>query len=631
MRTQFFIITLIIWLSANIWADVTYLKYTDIKITGELPAYLDVIDSLETYNAEPLSNDISSEFKSFKFKESIYHISKMRKAKMTLVFIHGLYGGASQFKYFFDHMKEQGSDANAILLTLPGHYKDGSVDRPVKEANKEDWVEAVHNTLKIAKSLTDRVVVIGQSTGGLLAVYSAINFSQLVDGIILLEPALKVQNRIELATCLGKYFVKEAASVDFIAKMIGIKAPKGISVSMGCEVAKLANELLDHKFIQINNYDHYSTSNKEPLENAMTRMAEKINIPILIVNNVNDHTVDPNYNKLFAKSFKSKSYLEINQDKKTQHGSDETITTDRENPFYQYTCEFLLQNFAERNCLKTYYENNVRRYISPAYGYMNESEIKRAIEYIKVDHVSSVVCLTLDKHMADKTLCQRFKDMVNNNIQFWTNQYELYNINRSSFKNFIDYIKWRHSQFTEDEKKLITKNIDEPVEFFQALFRGTYYYDLNYIYDSEKNSYLRRLNFVDELSKEKVWFENSASLLKGKYTSHLHKREIIQHLHKKIAGFNEAMAYDAFKIIENNINISIEIAMQQYFLIEQKNYIDRLILAKNQRVVESAELERLVSEYGKKPLNCIFTYTFDIQEVKKVLEYLINYEGEKSK
>lgn len=627
MRQRYFLNFIAIYLIALIWnvfawADDTYLKYDEVQWTQKNPGYLDVIDTLDSFNAISKYENSKSEFSTFDFRESTYHISKLRKAKTTLVFIHGLYGGAKQFGEFFKSMQRQGSDANGILLTLPGHYRNGNIDRPIKEATKEDWIEAVQNTIKIAKSLSEKVVIVGQSTGGLLAVYSAINFQTMVDGIILLEPALKVQTRIDIATCIGKHFVKDASSLSFFAKLIGMDAPKGISVSMGCEVAKLAEQILDRKYIEPNSYHESQEMKQERLDVAMSRLAEKIRLPVLMINNFFDHVVDPHYNELFASLLKNKTYIKINLDGKTEHGSRQTVNTDySKDSFYEHTCNFLFENFAEQNCARNYFSTKVFHYFTQVLFCRSDSQIKESLKQIENDVVSESVCKFFENKFTNEQYCARFKEAIKMHIKFWLSVWQAYQVNQNGFSNLDSFFEAYRKKFSSDYPSE-SKKMNEDFIFFKDLFEGTTFYDLEHIYREKYSVFQKRLEIVQNLEKNKEELGTKCTLL-NKYFNNVERNfDIARDLSKEITNVSFSEIYDTLRLIGNCDQIDKEIMAQKAYLVLLQDYLKRVYAEKNQRTHDQDELEFIMKNYFDLKDDSSFR-VLDMQKVNLVISYLL--------
>ena len=80
-------------------------------------------------------------------------------------------------------------DANLFETRLTGH---GHAREPMHEVQAEDWLEDAAEALAIGARLGDRIVVMGSSTGGTLALaMSQHEASERVTDIILLSPNLQ--------------------------------------------------------------------------------------------------------------------------------------------------------------------------------------------------------------------------------------------------------------------------------------------------------------------------------------------------------------------------------------------------------------------------------------------------------
>ena len=134
------------------------------------------------------------------------------RAPLVFIAIHGLWGNSDQFSDL-QHNLFKKLQYPLILLTLPGHGADSARQSKV---NFRDWQLAVDRAIAAGLNLGDRVVLIGQSTGGLLSLDAANRHSSDVAATIMIEPALKVQEHIHFLSCVGQLYLSAARNLDSI-------------------------------------------------------------------------------------------------------------------------------------------------------------------------------------------------------------------------------------------------------------------------------------------------------------------------------------------------------------------------------------------------------------------------------
>jgi pimeloyl-ACP methyl ester carboxylesterase len=166
------------------------------------------------------------------------------RTPVAVLAIHGLYGSSAQFAREENLLKFLG--INFVSLTLPGH---GPFAQNYKDVKYEDWLKSARDAFRFAQALGDQVILMGQSTGGLLSYALALeDRKNVVAGLLLIEPAFRVRTDVQFLSCGLKRFVSKAQDAARLAKFVGhdvtgIQQP--ISTSMGCEVTRLAEYLLD--------------------------------------------------------------------------------------------------------------------------------------------------------------------------------------------------------------------------------------------------------------------------------------------------------------------------------------------------------------------------------------------------
>jgi alpha-beta hydrolase superfamily lysophospholipase len=261
-----------------------------------------------------------------------------KKTPLVVVSIHGLWGNTKQFERTLEMIRSanRGDGLNYIELTLPGHLKtyagrDGDEDYKTKYqaylnlvnknkpfAEHTEWLVALENTLKMARLIGEKTIVIGQSTGGLLAALSAVEYSDLVDQIVLVEPALRVNKLMDNGACLSRHLPD--AVINFGSKILGVHVPDGTSVQMGCEVQKLADKYFPRTYVTTKDSVEERTVQVEDFT-SLVEFAKKIKHPVLMINNENDKIVSSEANRWFFKGLSGvKEYTSINTDGQIPHG-----------------------------------------------------------------------------------------------------------------------------------------------------------------------------------------------------------------------------------------------------------------------------------------------------------------------
>ncbi len=126
---------------------------------------------------------------------------------------------------------------------------------------------------------------------------------------------------MNFGVCLSDVIVPQSF-IETLGKAIGLGVPDGVSIKMGCEVQKLADEIFERKFTNKRRTGRPGSGleYKEDF-NIYTEVARKINMPLIMFNNEYDRIVTPKANKFFFNGLKRSSrYISINSDKKMPHG-----------------------------------------------------------------------------------------------------------------------------------------------------------------------------------------------------------------------------------------------------------------------------------------------------------------------
>ena len=253
------------------------------------------------------------------------------KSEYSVLFIHGLFGSAYQLasKFLVSGYTMAGAPFGrylpGIAITLDGH---GVFGENFKKVSYQNWVKQVENGLKRAKELGEKVIVVGQSTGGALAAYLAKKYPKDIHGTVLIEPAFKVHPRLKHLVCLTKYVFGDIRNTliirEFANLILGEKVqdfPSPIAPHLGCEVHRMSKALFPEIKIKYRHINFGSRHNrgkkrrkvkKEYILKKNTKLHELPNIiPTLFIYTNTDRVVDPRAMDVVLKEFKDASQFQL--------------------------------------------------------------------------------------------------------------------------------------------------------------------------------------------------------------------------------------------------------------------------------------------------------------------------------
>lgn len=104
--------------------------------------------------------------------------------KTGVLFIHGFTGGPFEVRPFMNYIKEQ-TDWTVSVPVLPGH------DFPLnlRNVSADAWLMEAELALNRLRKEADRIIIVGFSMGGLIALYLALRYR--IEKLVLLSPAAK--------------------------------------------------------------------------------------------------------------------------------------------------------------------------------------------------------------------------------------------------------------------------------------------------------------------------------------------------------------------------------------------------------------------------------------------------------
>jgi len=106
------------------------------------------------------------------------------KARLAFLYIHGFGASRAEGEAIMDPLARK-YNANVYYLRLPGHgtHMDDHAGRTYQE-----YLDLVTESFQMTRKLGDKVVIVGSSTGGLLATYLAARFPDQVAGFVVTSP-----------------------------------------------------------------------------------------------------------------------------------------------------------------------------------------------------------------------------------------------------------------------------------------------------------------------------------------------------------------------------------------------------------------------------------------------------------
>jgi pimeloyl-ACP methyl ester carboxylesterase len=164
---------------------------------------------------------------------------------------------------------------NVVNARLPGHFE--KQFDALNTTHRGEWITATNSSFKIASELGEKVLLVGHSTGGLLASLMAIKNPEQVAGLVLLAPAyrLTVMSRLKAA-------FSSQVEIAYTEQETG----RYISGPAGQQVVLLGREF-------------WAELSKDPNLPPIDVLKAKLrHVPILMINTALDKTIDPAFNRV---------------------------------------------------------------------------------------------------------------------------------------------------------------------------------------------------------------------------------------------------------------------------------------------------------------------------------------------
>ncbi len=161
-------------------------------------------------------------------------------------------------------------------IDLPGHgtAHHGFGPESLLTVTMDNWINAVEKEVEQSKN----IVIIGQSMGALLALYSALKHPDRIKGVVLLSPAIKLSGR------LNRFFM---SLIFFYSKFMELPALYYTKVS-GPDIA---DPDAKKSYTAYNKIPFHALAEYEKLRRLVVNQLKSVELPLLIVYSKNDHTI----------------------------------------------------------------------------------------------------------------------------------------------------------------------------------------------------------------------------------------------------------------------------------------------------------------------------------------------------
>ena len=124
-----------------------------------------------------------------------------KKTNCVAVVFHGLFQSPKDMQSLINYFYEK--QCNVVAPLLAGHWRKDT--RAFYKINHLDWKKQGLSTLKAASHLGEKIILVGHSTGGLLAFSLALEQAKAYNivGLVLFSPALKLTTHVRLFAKYG--------------------------------------------------------------------------------------------------------------------------------------------------------------------------------------------------------------------------------------------------------------------------------------------------------------------------------------------------------------------------------------------------------------------------------------------
>lgn len=122
------------------------------------------------------------------------------KRECVAVVLHGLFQSPKDMQGIINYFYEE-RGCNVVAPLLAAHWN--SNPEAFYKISFHNWKKQTSQILDLSQHLGDKIILVGHSTGGLLAVDKSINSNYNITHLVLFSPAIKLQNRVIWTSKLG--------------------------------------------------------------------------------------------------------------------------------------------------------------------------------------------------------------------------------------------------------------------------------------------------------------------------------------------------------------------------------------------------------------------------------------------
>ena len=258
-------------------------KVTDVQLAEW--AFNDEIISLEwdkAHYSKPRYDDINQQETATESAKPFLLMPKKANG-FGIVLIHGLLASPAELKGYAEHLVTQGYIV--ICVRIKGH---GTSPYDLQKQTYEDWIASVNRGMKIITTYCDKVILVGFSTGGTLALkLAAENRQQVVAVVAVSVPITYVEKSFLFVPLLHG----ANQLVNWVTSREGVKP-------------FVSNES-EHKTINYKNVPVKCLYELRRLTNNVEQLLPKITIPTLVMYADEDPVVTPESAQLIFEKLKT--------------------------------------------------------------------------------------------------------------------------------------------------------------------------------------------------------------------------------------------------------------------------------------------------------------------------------------